>query len=343
MYTRLFLTLVCTVATILSGCTSNKEPTQTHRAFYYWKSVFVNSPETRSAIKKLRVEALYIKFFDVDLLSGKPMPVAPIEFRDKPDTDQLIIPTVFITQSCINSLNQQSATVLATQIGSLIEKIAVTAGIKKIEEIQIDCDWTAKNTSAYFTLLKTMKALPLMQGKTLSVTIRLYQLKYISKVGIPPADRGMLMCYNMGDLKNPNADNSILSVSVLKEYLPSIRTYPLLLDVALPLFQWDVLFRGGTYKGLIRDFDPIMLKTIAVEQKSNNFVVQTDTTVGGYSFLRGDVLRHETISSDELDETATLLSSKLAPSPRTVSFFHLDSEILSRYDIPTLDKLYRRF
>ena len=66
----------------------------------------------------------------------------------------------------------------------------------------------------------------------LSATIRLHQLKFIGESGIPPVDKGLLMCYNMGDLHRLRISNSILETAELKKYIKQLSVYPLKLDVA---------------------------------------------------------------------------------------------------------------
>ena len=124
---------------------------------------------------------------------------------------------------------------LAGKICKLLASIYQN-NLNKPYEIQFDCDWTETTKEKYFHLLKLARARLNQFGFStakISATIRLYQCKYLFKTGVPPVDKGMLMCYNMGNLKNPGTKNFILESYELRKYISSLNTYPLQLDVAV--------------------------------------------------------------------------------------------------------------
>ncbi len=317
-------------------------PSTVSRAFYFWKSVYNPTPFEALVLDSLHCHCLYIKFFDVDLIDGRPLPVAPIVFKKQP-TASSIVPTIFITQACIKWLTVGSAPELANHIATLTETISNTAALQGITEVQIDCDWTATTAPQYFALLKALRQAPFLKNKTLSATIRLYQIKYSSKTGIPPVDRGLLMGYNMGDLKSSTAENSILDASVIEQYRKAIHTYPLLLDAALPLFEWGVLYRHSQYAGLIHDVDTASLRSVAQSVQKNSYFIGRDTVLFDIALRSGDLVRYESIPNELLDKTASLLYRELPSQSRRIAFFHLDSASISRHSLSTLEDLYRRF
>lgn len=334
--------LLC--ALTLASCRDRGADAPAERSFYYWKSNYSLSPVEVKALDSLNVKTLYIKFFDVDLSpTGSAMPVAPIHFTQLPSGDTKVIPTVFITQACMNSLHGGDIDSLALHMSFLLSQIIDFTKLKNIPEIQIDCDWTARNANAFFSLLNAFKSQPVMRRRQLSATIRLYQLKFISKVGVPPVDRGMLMCYNMGDLTDPAARNSIVDVDILKQYASSMKSYPLPLDIAFPMFEWAVLFRDWKYKALLRDIDTAALGSIAVRKALTTYVVRADTIFHGYAVRTGDVIRFEDVSTDALTDATKLAADNLVHTPGRVAFFHLDSSAIAKYHVETLDRLYRRF
>ena len=103
-----------------------------------------------------------------------------------------------------------------------IEKLADNI-LKKIHElnrktpveVQFDCDWTQITKNNFFYFLSYFKKQlanrismttpdPLRDLQTepvVSATIRLHQLKFPEKTGVPPVDKGMLMFYNTGNLR----------------------------------------------------------------------------------------------------------------------------------------------
>jgi hypothetical protein len=105
-----------------------------------------------------------------------------------------------------------------------------------IDEIQFDCNWTENTRENYFRFLRRMKNL---SGSVISSTIRLQQLRFSGNSGIPPVDRippvdyGVLIFYNTDTAPG----NPVLERPIAHRYTPALRTYPLTLDLALPIFR----------------------------------------------------------------------------------------------------------
>ena len=169
----------------------------------------------------------------------------------------------------------------------------------------------------------------------LSATIRLHQYRYPEKTGIPPVARGMLMCYNMGDLNDPQEVNSILNVAKTQPYLNG-SSYPLPLDLALPLFRWGVLFREGRMIKLINGLSASDLARAAFApcektELRQRYCVQADTYLQGYFLYQGDEIRLEIASPSDLLTTAQLLQQIPHNTPHYLSFYHLDSAMLADF------------
>src|SRR5690606_5738679 len=109
------------------------------------------------------------------------------------------------------------------------------------------------------------------KDKILSVTIRLHQVKYLAAAGIPPADKGLLMVYNIDNLRNVKVENSILNTQSAKSYLEKVGAYPLPLDVALPIFQWTLLFEAEQLKGILRDVSSTDLQNDPLLEKAGAY------------------------------------------------------------------------
>ncbi len=205
-------------------------------------------------------------------------------------------------------------------------------------EIQIDCDWTAETRARYFAFLKALKAR--LPGKELSVTVRLYPYKYRKKLGVPPADRGMLMAYNLSPVNSEATTNSILDVAELKKYLGG-KKYPLPLDVALPTFRWSAWQRDGTLQGLLHNLAPEKLDTAYVRRMDApgvQYRVTRDTAIGTDYLRTGDVLRDERVSPETLKAAASLLRSEVIGIRRT-AFFHWEPSIADY--ATTIQEIYR--
>ena len=172
----------------------------------------------------------------------------------------------------------------------------------------------------------------------LSVTLRLYPFKYRNKMGIPPADRVMLMCYNMGNLTNPATKNSILDPSEMSKYLSGSPTYPLPVDMALPLFSWFAWFRERAFKGLVYPED---VEKAGWKINNGRISIAKDTVMNGRQFFAGDQLRQEETTPEDLFKARKLLGSSLdVHHPARLALFHLDSLILSKYNTHALEDIF---
>ncbi|NOT91314.1 hypothetical protein [Ferruginibacter sp.] len=313
------------------------------RSFYYWKSIFKLNDFEQQRLDSLNVKTIYIKFFDVDWddANSSAVPVAKLQNTDyKLRKSIKMIPTVFITNECIKKIDPSQTEKLANDIHSLIQQIIATNEFNAIAEIQIDCDWTALTKEKYFLLLKSIKKLWANTAIPVSATIRLHQIKFLSKTGVPPVDKGLLMCYNMGNLKNPATKNSILETEELKKYLGNLSDYPLPLDVALPLFNWKVLFRNNSYNGLIENLPDDIFTNAFTVKKENRFELLKDTLLQGYDLKKGDILRSEQSDYSEILSAAGEINKRLKNTQPRVSLYHLDSVILNKYTLHELETIY---
>ncbi len=317
------------------------------RSFYYWKSTY-SSNHYAARLDSLAVNTLYLKYFDVDWddVARQPMPKAMIRFKNQPVYN--IIPTVFITNECLQRADSLQIQLLGEKIIQTIKSINESNSIHGITEIQIDCDWSAATRNNYFKLLSVIKnslksALQSDAGHIqilLSATIRLYQVKYKDKAGVPPADRGMLMCYNMGNLKSINSNNSIIETAELKKYTGQLEDYPLPLDIALPIFNWKVWFRNEQYHGITEEFPDALLASSFFQKSGNRYVARHDSLLAGYDFKKGDQLRYEVSDVSTISACAETITNKLKNTRMRVALYHLDSLILEKYTLHELENIY---
>jgi len=323
------------------SCKEKKGDRKIERSFYYWKSVLDLTELEKQKLDSLKVKTIYLKFFDVDWdeVAKTPAPVAKLQAaRDELQEGITIIPVVFITNECIQKIDTSQVKQLAENIYSLILEIKQAIGIDSIPEIQIDCDWTAATKDKYFLLLNNTKHKT--PNTKLSCTIRLHQIKYATKTGIPPVDRGLLMCYNMGNLKDPATKNSILETAELKKYIGNLSSYPLPLDIALPLFTWKVLYRNNMYTGLIQNLPEAAFSNSFSEKMDNRYRILKDTLLQGYDLRKGDMIRDEQSDIKEVLAAAKAISKQLKNTQLRVSLYHLDSVILSKYTTHELESIY---
>ena len=290
-------------------------------AFYHWVSK-IDLSEHSETLQSKGFERMYVHMFDVVVAEdGQPVPVAAVHGDSIPNNFE-IVPTVFIQNNVFLNLNDSHSDTLANLIFNKINRQLAQLHYKQpIEEFQIDCDWTEKTRDAYFQFLRSYNKL--FSGQ-LSVTIRLYPYKYRSKMGVPPVDRGMLMYYNMGDLGKVDEQNSILNNHLGKQYL-NTSVYPLPLDVALPVFNWNVLFRQNSFSGLIKSVKPREWSNLKFVEKTayNRYKVLSDTVFRDVYYRYGDVIRVESIKSEDLSEAINYLKPLLDKS-NYLTIYHIN-------------------
>ncbi|MEP7238089.1 MAG: hypothetical protein ABI685_09500 [Ferruginibacter sp.] len=341
VYSTVLKLLVPVLLFSLNACNEKAEPRQITPSFYYWKSVLNLTNFEKQKLDSLKVKTVYLKFFDVDWDegTGQPVPVAKLQVSGyKLQADISIIPTVFITNECISKIDTSQVKKLAENIVDLIAEIKKLNSFDSIPEIQIDCDWTESTKEKYFKLLNNLK--PKNTNYKLSATIRLHQIKYINKTGVPPVDRGLLMCYNMGNLKDPGTKNSILETDELKKYTANLSNYPLPLDVGLPLFDWKILYRNNAYSGLIKNLPAAVFTNSFCSKTGNRYRILKDTLLQGYDLRQGDMIRDEQSDIKEVLSAGAEIGRQLKNTALRVSLYHLDSVILSKYSTHELESIY---
>lgn len=313
------------------------------RGFYYWKTnVNVSDYENRY-MDSLKTDRFYLRFFDVDVAGGKVSPKAIINLG-KGLPKQPIVPVVFITPAGLNAMSWKELEFYARNIATLIAEKANAAGILP-KEIQIDCDWTQNNKERYFELLNKLREQAYFKGKLLSVTIRLHQVKYLAAAGIPPADKGLLMVYNIDNLRNVKVENSILNVPSAKSYLETVGSYPLPLDIALPIFQWTLLFEEEQLKGILRDVNGTDLANDPQLEKTAEHIykVKADHLFKGYTLKKGQLLRFEASHIERVTEISKYLSQRIKGDSLNLLLYHCDSLNFKNYKVNELEAIFSSF
>lgn len=295
-------------------------------SFYYWKTSFQLSDSEKETLSENQVKKLYVRYFDVALVNGKPFPVAPIQFRESVKT-QTIVPVVFIKNEVFLSKTIDIKG-LVTPVLQLIDQINSSNGIQT-SEIQVDCDWSLKSRDHFMEFMRILKS---NSHKTISATIRLHQVKYFKETKVPPVDYGVLMFYNMGKLGDENS-NSIYDPTIAKQYLPALKDYPLQLKVALPIFSWMLHTRNDKMVHLISKIDTEEFKNNPNFEWNGDdrMEVKKNTLSHGFFFKEGDELKIETVTSDDLDDMTDLLQHYLPQKPTEIIYYDLDNINIKRF------------
>ena len=341
------------------GC--QKQSRSVNISFYHWKTDFHLTDFEKKYCKQLKINKLYVRLFDVDWDDATrfPKPIAVVDSLEK--TDWEIIPTIFITNKTFTQLADNQVDTLAKlifdKISLKIEPNVIARNVAtergNFNEIQIDCDWTATTRDRFFSFLKKIKT---VSNKKISATIRLHQVKFKEKTGVPPVDAGVLMAYNMGNLEDLETQNSILDIEILKTYVSKLKNYPLKLDVALPIFSWGVVVRDGEVLKLINNLTNNELQQTPQyfeyfnEKKDNHFEVLKNTYLKGFYLYKDDEIRIENTvqpleksQANILEKAADIIAQNVDNQQLTIIFYHLDSVTLQRIRYEELENITHRF
>lgn len=308
------------------ACTENsKRPID----FYYWRSNYNISAVEKETISNLEVKKLYVRFFDVDKKMVEPVPIGTIKNFDASNLDVEYIPTVFITNRTFLNLKNDDVNKLAQNIDNLITEIAEKGKLNNYTEIQIDCDWTKSTKENYFLFLNQLKNI---SKKNISATLRLHQVKFKDREGIPPLDKMVLMCYATENPSEVQDKNSILDLNLANDYLNNLEDYPIKLDVALPIYSWAIITNHIGKIKIVNSFDEKRLINQPVKLIGKGiYEVTDDFFLEKFYLSKGFKIKVETVSQNLLNETKIFLNSKLNDEFRFV-YFHLDDQFITNYN-----------
>jgi len=333
-------------------------------AFYYWKTEYKFNEKDRQLSGEMGVKKFYIRYFDVDWSATRKeaIPVGSFHFQYNELMPLDFVPCVFITNTVmLKSSNAQLDSLairMKRKISAITDDIFQTRkyeyeskpdSIKnKIKdewpEIQIDCDWTPSSKANYFYFLKKFKEA--YTDKKISVTLRLWQFKYQDKAGIPPVDKVMLMCYSLGNPKEYNIENSIATFGDIEKYIKN-QKYAVPVDIALPIFNWGVMFRNKKFKGIIGDLNAEAIISDSVHYnhiEANRYSFKNDTVIGNSYIRFGDELRLESLDPSDLKELIKLIrNSEFYNEKSTIAFFSWDTTYINQYGKENIKNYYRRF
>jgi len=316
------------ILTFLVGC--NTDAKKSTIDFYYWRSNYSINQAEKKVVDSLKSKNVYVRFFDVDKKGGKISPVGVIQNFDAEKLNVRYIPTVFITNRTFINTTPDQVKILAKDVYNFLSETAERGKLESFDEIQIDCDWTKSTRENYFSFLSELKYI---SRKKLSATLRLHQVKFKDREGVPPLDKMVLMCYATENPTDQSEKNSILDLDIAKDYLENLNNYPIKLDLALPIYSWAILTNHLGDIKLINSFSEKDLQGKPVKKiKDGLYEVQDDFFVENFYVSKGFKIKIENISSELLMNTKRFIDQKL-PYNYHVIYYHLDSKFLKT--IPT--------
>lgn len=293
--------------------------------FYHWQTELDPSLAGRRLLDSFGCDRLYVKAFDLDRRAGETRLSARLRFGDTTGLPELV-PVVFLTNAVVAALDEAGVPGLAERIVAEVEGI-FPAGFA---ELQLDCDWTAGTRVRYFALLWAVRER--LGDRALSCTVRLHQYRDRAAQGIPPADRGVLMAYNTGNLDDPRTENSIYDSTAVKAYLAGQPPYPLDLDLAVAVYDWAAVYRRDRLAYLVNEPDLAQLADTArftpLDAAGLRYRVRQGTYLYGTYLYADDLIRREVVPPASLDRQAELLRRYVRPYPgQRVLVFRLGSRL----------------
>lgn len=249
-------TLLAFALLFLAFRPSPPEPVVIPGAFRWRNSHWLEGDE-QQAIQRNRIQRVYLKLLDIDWNSAHGAhPVStvhvPYQWRGYSGNEGMwtttveLVPSIYITNNTFLKIGDKEVEELAHK---LLRKLRQESPAT-IHGVMLDCDWSAKTKARFFRLVKVMND---SLDVPLTATIRLHQYAQPKTTGVPPADRGMLMPYNVGTITAPGNVNSIFDRATAEPYFASTKPYPLPLDIGLPAFSWGVQFRKGAFLGILNE------------------------------------------------------------------------------------------
>jgi hypothetical protein len=241
-------------------------------AVYYWRTVFTLDSTEQAFLVSNNIRRIYCRYFDVVLDAEQgPMPNATISFASEMPDSIEIVPTVFIMNDCMQEAQLERTRKNSNEVGLarlIVERILQmneTHDILHVRELQIDCDYTARNRTLYYRFLDEVRREARQRGLALSVTVRLHQLS----MPAPPADYGVLMLYNTGDPARYAERNPILDIRDVQPYLRYLRGYALPMGAAYPVFLWQRDIHGAFIEHVAEYDDILRTKQLVEAERSD--------------------------------------------------------------------------
>lgn len=261
-------------------------------SYYHWANRYTDDP---NLIRTYAPAKLYLKLLDIGYRE-QALAINPTTLASPPSVP--LIPVVFIDNAALKN----------APLDTLYAQVLTHIPPKTYSQLQVDCDWTEQTRETYFGFLKRLRA----DYPHLSVTLRLHQVKYAQRTGIPPAERAVLMYYNMSDIRDTNTENYILDNKIGKTYLSNFADYPLPLDLALPLYQQMRVIRQGKLVQLINGAEINPAKTVKIDEQY--YRVTQGHYWQEYYLYPDDELRIDAVDKQVLQQSAELLSPIIHPN-----------------------------
>lgn len=305
---------------------------------FRWRNGHGLAGEEHQAMERNGVQRVYFKLLDIGWNPANGAhPVSsvavPYEWRDYsreggPWTDKLeFVPCIYITNITFEKLDAAGTDEL---VHNLLRKLRKECPVK-LHGVMLDCDWTPSTKDHFFQLTRSMNdslEVPVI------ATIRLHQYADPTKTGVPPADRGMLMVYNVGRLQERGDVNSIFDEATATPYFANAKPYPLPLDLALPAFSWGAQFRKGRFQGVLQEeqVDEALRRGLLHDPKDGLMQVIVEDNENLPELHLGDEVRVERITPEQITQAVQLARHAVNTDTVAIAFFEVGARSFQELD-----------
>ncbi|HRH69174.1 MAG TPA: hypothetical protein PLB89_06695 [Flavobacteriales bacterium] len=345
---RWFPALVLAPVALVAFLPKETGPVVVPGVFRWRNNAWLENGEER-AITSNGVQRVYMKILDIDWNSAHGAhPVStvtvPYQWRGYGHGDGYwsdsveLVPCIYITNNTFLRIDDAEVKDLA---GNLLRKLRMHCPAK-VRGVMLDCDWSAKTRSKFFRLTRIMKD---SLNVPVTATIRLHQYAQPNKTGVPPADRGMLMPYNVGHITIPGGINSIFDRGTAGPYFMGREPYPLPLDIGLPAFSWGVQFRKSAFMGILQENqvnEATRAGLLSPGPPGALQVVKEDNDAMP-SLHMGDEIRVESITPAVIDEVIALARTAVNCDTLSVVYFEAGASTFQRMTVDEVRNGWKGF
>jgi hypothetical protein len=310
---------------------------------FYWRTTFTIDSTERGRLDELGISTLYVRYLDVEGWGFESLvPQQPIQTEGELRIRGLsIVPTVYIVPAALrNDYDSSRLRAFAKklvrymmEVDTAIHQAAGTSPRSHFERVLLDYDWTPSTREVFFRLLRSVQEL--LPATSVESTIRLWQYHNPLLAGIPPVKRGILMCYNMEPYDDPWTTNAVASIERFKQFVTTnaAEAYPVLLDIAYPIFRQSVHLPVGGDAWYSR-------RIIHTGLSIGRHVFPSDTMIDNEQIGSLDVIRVDGGTTDVLNAMREH-AARTIPNDRMVgtTLFAFDTVEINRIGVSTLNSI----
>ncbi len=324
------------------------DPVVTPSAFRWKNNSWLDGGEEQ-AVTRNGIQRVYHKLLDIDWNPANGAhPISfvrvPHQWRTYGGGDGYwthtveLVPCIYITNQTFLKIGDAEVDELAH---NLLRKLRMECP-PTIHGVMLDCDWSERTKNGFFRLVRIMND---SLDVPLTATIRLHQYARPAKTGVPPADRGMLMPYNVGKVTEAGNTNSIFDLATAEPYFRTSAPYPLPLDIGLPAFSWGVQFRNGNFVGIMNDAQVQQAMTLGMLTGPTQGTMQVTSENNQHmpQLHLGDELRMERMTPEPIMQVARLARSAVNSDTLAVVYFELGTGTFQAMDRAQVNAGYEAF